>query len=182
MKRNLMLLILGLVVLSSCTVINTSQQTTQETQTQVREYQTRYFDTNDVKLIMKSVLNVLQDDGFIVKNAVMEIGLLNASKEVDLSRAKKSGGNDFWVNFLLGMSGANTSHSDKPVFNKIQQVEVSVNVSEYGKQSKVRANFQIKIIDNNGNTTSVRAVDDMKFYQDFFSKVDKGIFLQKHGL
>ncbi len=180
MKLNLILLLLGAVFVSSCTVISTSQQSTQATQTQIREFQTRYFDTNDVKLIMKSVLNVLQDDGFIVKNVVVDIGLLTGSKEVDMTRSKNSNNNDFWVNLIQGLSKSNSS--DRTTFNKIQQIEVSVNVSEYGKQSKVRANFQAKILDNLGNTVEVKAIDDMKFYQEFFSKVDKGIFLQKHGL
>jgi len=69
------------------------------TQTQIREFQTRYYDTNDVKLVMKSVLNVLQDDGFIVKNAVPELGLLTANKEIDLSNSKRNK-DDFWEQFF----------------------------------------------------------------------------------
>jgi hypothetical protein len=56
-----------------------------------------------------------------------------------------------------------------------------VNISEFGKQSKVRANFQVKILDNQGRAVEVYQVEDPKYYQDFFMKVDKGIFIQKQG-
>lgn len=182
MKSLLALLFLAVFV-SSCTVVSYQQQQVPEkTQLQVREYQTRTFDTNDTKLIMKAVLNVLQDDGFVVKNAVTDLGLLTASKEIDLTRSKKSG-NDFnWADFFESMSQNRSNKNQPQTFSKLKTIEVSVNVSEYGRQSKVRANFQAKILDNNGNTVESYQVEDMKFYQDFFSKVDKGIFIQRQGL
>ncbi len=179
MKSKHIILLLFLTTLVSCTVVNYFRQETQMTQTQIREFQTRYYDTNDVKLVMKSVLNVLQDDGFIVKNAVPELGLLTANKEIDLSNSKRNK-DDFWEQFFLAMAKSNTN--ERETYKKIKQIEVSVNVSEYGKQTKVRANFQAKIFDNQGNVMNVYSVDDPKFYQDFFAKVDKGIFLQKQGL
>ena len=162
------LFILSLLLLASCTVIN--QQTApapQKTQLQTRQVQTREYDTNDVKLVMKAVLNVLQDDGFIVRNAQLELGLLTSTKEVDL--ASNGGGND-----------RNRSQGEQ-MFNKLKQIESSINISEFGKQSKVRANFQVKILDNQGRTVEVYQVEDPKYYQDFFMKVDKGIFIQKQG-
>jgi hypothetical protein len=66
-------------------------------------------------------------------------------------------------------------------YNKFKQIEVSVNVSEMGRRSKVRANFQARVLDNVGNPVEVYVIQDPKFYQDFFAKVDKGIFIQKQG-
>ena len=172
------LFILSLLLLASCTVIN--QQTApapQKTQLQTRQVQTREYDTNDVKLVMKAVLNVLQDDGFIVRNAQLELGLLTSTKEVDL--AINGGGKDYWSNFFLGID-RNRSQGEQ-MFNKLKQIESSINISEFGKQSKVRANFQVKILDNQGRTVEVYQVEDPKYYQDFFMKVDKGIFIQKQG-
>jgi PBP1b-binding outer membrane lipoprotein LpoB len=55
------LFILSLLLLASCTVINQqSAPPPQKTQLQTRQVQTREYDTNDVKLVMKAVLNVLQ--------------------------------------------------------------------------------------------------------------------------
>ncbi len=177
--------VIGLVfVVSSCMVIERQGQFApkQQTQLETREFQTRVFDTNDTKLIMKALLNVLQDDGFIVKNAVTDLGLLSASKEIDIQQQKQSG-SDFWNNLFTAManSGSNKSHNNEQTYQKLKIVEVSVNVSEFGLKSKVRANFQAKILDNKGNTVEVKTVDDPKFYQDFFMKVDKGVFIQKQG-
>jgi len=182
---NAVTIVLTMVAVSACTVIRFPEQArTPQTQLQTREYQTREFDTNDVKLVMKAMLNVLQDDGFVVKNAVMDLGLLTATKEVQLS--DKSASNKYWMDALdvvfdtRGSSSRSRTTQDTR-YNKFKQVEVSVNVSELGKRCKVRANFQAKILDNTGNPVEVSAITDPKFYQDFFSRVDKGIFLQRQG-
>jgi hypothetical protein len=41
----------------------------EQTQLQIREIQTRTYDTHDTKAVLKTMLNVLQDDGFIVTEA-----------------------------------------------------------------------------------------------------------------
>jgi hypothetical protein len=40
----------------------------------------------------------------------------------------------------------------------------------------------MKVMDNRGNVIKVGQLEDAKYYQDFFSKVDKGIFIQKEKL
>lgn len=179
------LTIVLLVITTACTTIRFPELArTPQTQLQTREFQTREFDTNDVKLVMKAMLNVLQDDGFVVKNAVTDLGLLTATKEIQIN--DKSASNRYWTDALeivfdtRGSSSRNRTTQDSR-YNKFKQVEVSVNVSELGKRCKVRANFQAKILDNTGNPVEVSPIDDPKFYQDFFSKVDKGIFLQRQG-
>src|SRR5262245_38812131 len=56
-----------------------------QTQLQVREFQTQTFDTADSQLVMKAMFNVLQDEGYVVKNAVVPLGLMTATKEIDLA-------------------------------------------------------------------------------------------------
>lgn len=183
--------LLGLLValaVSACTMVSFEQQVPaqQKTQLETREFQTREFDTNDTKLIMKAMINVLQDDGFVIKNAVTDLGLISATKEMDISSKGKSGSDSFWENFFLAMAqnsnrGRGRDNRDN-IYNKFKVIEASINVSDFGRRSKVRANFQAKILDNNGNPVEVSTVDDAKFYQDFFAKVDKSIFIQKQGL
>lgn len=170
---------------ASCTIINRPPRVPPpETQLQTREFQTREFDTNDVKLVMKAMLNVLQDDGFVVKNAVVDLGLLTATKEIQLS-GQPTPSDSYWSEaFAALLTGRNNqvnrSQQDQR-YNKFKQIEVSINVSELGKRTRVRANFQAKTLDNTGNPVEVYVIKDPKFYQDFFAKVDKGIFLQKQG-
>ena len=174
------------VIATSCTIVNQNQQPTPKTQTQVREIQTREYDTNDVNLVMKAVLNTLQDEGFVIKNAVTEVGLITAVKELQLN-GNTGSKTEFWSEMFENLfrgskSGKSSGSTQETRYNKFRIVEVSVNVTEYGSRCKVRANFQAKVLDNQGDPSEVYTVDDPKFYQDFFSKVDKGIFLQKEGL
>lgn len=141
----------------------------QQTQLQIREFQTRTYDTKDTKMIMKAMLNVLQDDGFIVKNANVELGLITATKEVDI----ESKGAALFAALLGG-------HEAR--WNKNSIVECSGNVSDFGNSTRVRVNFSLKIMNNKGEVVDVKQVDDAAFYQDFFSKVDKGIFIGKEKL
>jgi uncharacterized lipoprotein YmbA len=141
----------------------------QKTQLEIREFQTRSYETRDAKMVMKAVLNVLQDDNFIVKNANTELGLLSATKELDVS----SGGEKF---FAVLFAGYNARYKQNSV------VECSANVSEHGEQTRVRMNFQMKVLDNRGGVMQITNIDDEAYYREFFAKVDKGVFIQKEKL
>jgi len=166
MRKMWVLLIMSIFIVGGCA---TTGVTPQMTQLQIREFQTRIYETNDVKMIMKAMLNVLQDDGFIVKNAVMDLGLLSAEKTVDIENK----GEAFLAAFFAGAQAR---------WKKASVIECTANVSEYGNQSRVRVNFQLKNLDNKGGIVEVKQILDEKYYQDFFSKVDKGIFIQKEKL
>jgi hypothetical protein len=140
-----------------------------KTQLEIREFQTRTFDTKDTKLVMKALLNVLQDDGYSIKSADANLGFLSAVKETDLG-----GGPPI---FTWG-----TKTPDAARWRKIKMVEATGNVSEFGNQTRVRVSFQSKVLDNMGAVMEVQTIDDGQFYQDFFIKVDKGLFLQKEKL
>ena len=140
-----------------------------KTQLQIREIQTRTFETNDTKMVMKAMLNVLQDEGFIVKNAVLDLGLLSAEKAVDI----EDKGEAFMMVFLAGPEAK---------WNKASIIECTANVSEFGEKIRVRVNFQLKVLDNKGGIVKIEQIDDEKYYRDFFSKVDKGIFLQREKI
>ncbi len=141
----------------------------ENTQLEIRQIQTREFPTDDLRLVMKSVLNVLQDENFIVKNVAMDLGFLTATKEVDIENPNSP----FWAKF---------QRSDGARWEKYEIIEATVSVSEFGKGVRVRANFQSKIMDNRGAVVSVRQLTDGPFYQDFFSKVDKGLFIEKQNI
>lgn len=141
----------------------------EKTQLQIREFQTRTYDTTDTKMVMKAILNVLQDDSYMVKNANTELGLLTATKEVDIENK----GQALLLTLLAGNEALYAKHSE---------VECTANISDFGKQTKVRLNFQVKSYDNHGNIMEVQQISDEKFYQEFFAKADKGIFIQKQKI
>ena len=139
------------------------------TQLQVREVQTRTFEDCEVKTVMKAMINVLQDEGYIVKNAVLDLGLLSAERDVDVEDRRKV----FLATMFMG---------DEARWCKHAVMEASANVTEFGQDVKIRINFQTKTFDNYGCVMDVQQVIDDVYYQNFFAKVSKGIFFQTENL
>jgi len=173
MKKGIILVVSMSFLAFGCVTTGVSPQ---KTQLEIREFQTREFDTKDFKMVMKALLNVLQDDGFIVKNADTELGLLQATKEVDVeNESEKTTAIAQMYIPIVNMFGSGE-------WKKNQIIECSCNISGFGDQTRVRVNFQAKTMNNFGDVKSVQHVQDETFYQEFFSKVDKGIFIQKENL
>lgn len=155
-----------LLISSGCTPARIEPQ---KTQLEIREMQTRSYTSKNLKLVMKAVINALQDDGFIIKGADKELGFISASKEVDIQDSTEA----FWTQFLQG---------NQARFRKNSIVEASANISEFGKETKVRVVFQMKVVDNFGAPVDARQIEDYYTYQEFFSKVDKSVFIEREGL
>lgn len=58
-------------------------------------------------------------------------------------------------------------------------IEGNISVDNFGKQTKVRANFIQKVVNTKGGITSVKQIEDPKLYQDFFAQAQKSIFIEK---
>ena len=165
----------------------------QPTQLEVREYQTRTFDTADTALVMKAMLNVLQDDGFVVKNAVVDLGLLTAQRESDLAPGR-SGGDGGFGNIFGGLGGIVIGGGRGPggvvvggsqqeaAFPKTEVRDFTGNISAFGRHTKVRVSFQRKVLDSRGQVVEVEPVTELQIYQSFFSRMDKSLFLQQENL
>ena len=140
---------------------------------EVRAFQTYTFDTADIKLVMKAMLNALQDEGYVVRNAVTELGLITASKDIDLAPRRYSD----------GFTGGGFHHwPAEPTFAKLEVNDFTGNVTELGQQTRIRISFQRKVLDNRGQIIEVQVIDDPVFYRDFFSRIDKSVYLQKEHL
>ncbi|MFZ4801238.1 MAG: hypothetical protein ACOYLR_04510 [Chlorobium sp.] len=146
----------------------TVQPVAQKTQLQVREAQSRLYDVSDMKLVMKALMNTLQDDNFIVQQANVDLGLLTAQKELDIENPTES----FFAR----------AFTDRPEYKKNSITEASANISEFGKQIRVRINFRYKVLNNKGAVMRVSQIDDDRYYQDFFAKVDKSLYLGKQKI
>ena len=142
------------------------------TQLEKRQFQTRTYESNDKALVMKAMLNVLQDEGFIVYNANPLLGFIYGVKDFDTSDPNIDISKEF------GLSKARLNYNGV----KVATIETTANVTEYGKSMRVRVNFKRKLLNVYGNAQFIDDVNDEKYYQDFFSKVDKAIFLQKQKI
>ena len=146
-----------------------SNKEKQKTQLEIREMQTRVFDVNDCEMVIKAMLDVLQDDDYIIEQVNVEMGFFNASKEANA----EDGLEKFWKVFWWG---------GMATYKKNSIIDCTANVSQFGEKVKVRANFRVKFMNNRGGVEFVSQIDNLKFYQDFFSKVDKGIFIEKEQI
>src|SRR5262245_53199699 len=107
-----------------------------KTPLEVRAFQTYTFDTPDSQLVMKAMFNALQDDGYVVRNAVIELELITATKEIDLAPGRYSDS----TASVFGWQAA-------PAFAKLEVNDFTGNVSELGEQTRIRISFQRKILD-----------------------------------
>jgi len=211
--KKVLYFVLPLVLILGACATKAPKPEIKKTQLEVRELQTRTYDTKDVKMVMKAVMHALQDDSFLIQQADIDLGLLTAQKEVDLEKVSEEGEGEedefSWGQALaigaavvaigaaiviLGnkndsdngsdvhIGGPPIGNSEQPTIEKTALTEASANISEFGDQTRVRINFRLKILDNKGGTAEVKQIDDLKFYQTFFSKVDKAVFLGKEDL
>ncbi len=148
---------------------NSNDIITPQTQLEKRQYQTRQYSNIPKPVLMKAMLNVLQDEGFIVNNANSLLGFISGAKE--FSPKDKTIDIEKEFGTKKGMLGA-----------VVAVVETTANVSEYGREMRVRVNFKRKLLNAYGNAYKIEEVTDEKYYQYFFSKVDKAIFIQKQKI
>lgn len=141
---------------------------------EIRETQTRQLHGYGRGEAMKALVDVLQDEGFMVKNAVIELGLVSAVKEVDVSETSAR----VMSTIIFG---------DEARWNKTSIMEATANVTPLqhersGESVRVRISFQSKTLNNRGEVEAVEEVRDGAFYQSFFSKLDKALFLMRQGI
>lgn len=141
---------------------------------QVRQVQTRSFETQDKKLVMRAVLQGLLDAGFQLKQAEPELGMIVATRE----SVKKGPSKALRVLSLLANNGPLYSLSS----GSTRLVEVTGIVMEAGGQTRVRLNGQLKLLDKEGSIKELRRFDDGVFYQDMFARIDKAVFLEQEKL
>ena len=132
MKKILLILFVLCLALPVCAKKREAEQIiTPMTQLEKRQFQTRTYDSSDKPLIMKAMLNVLQDEGFIVYNANPLLGFIYGVKDFDTSDPNI----DITKEFGLSKSRLNWNGV------KVATIETTANVTEYGKSIKVRVNL-----------------------------------------
>ena len=139
------------------------------TQLQKRAFQVRTYKNGDKVVLMKSVLNVLQDEGYIVYNVNSLLGFIYAVKDFDTSDRNIDIAKEF------GFSQSRLTYNGV----KVATLESCVNITEYGDTVRARVNFERKLLNEYGNARFLDDVEEEQFYQDFYAKVDREIEIQK---
>lgn len=139
------------------------------TQLEKRQFQTRTYSAQDNIIAMKALLNVLQDEGFIVYNVNSLLGYIYGVKDFDISDPNIDISKEFGVTkSRLNYNGV-----------KVATLEVSANITLYGQKSRIRVNFKRKLLNEYGNAQMIDDIDNAEYYADFYAKVDSAIAMQK---
>lgn len=157
-----------------------------------RSVQTKIYDTKSKTELMKIALNVLQDENYKIINLDNELGVITAvklSKRARPLRVKIG----YYTGFLV-MSGLSfgiyatifwvwikDAHTPYNVENTITLNAFDLN----DKQRKIRINSSEKVLaPHTMDKTTLKSIQDpeIQFYKDFFTELDKEVFINKQNL
>ena len=84
MMKKIITLFLLILTFNIALPINAKEKPTQKGMLEIRDIQTRYYDTKNETAVIKAVVATLQDNGFIIQNIEDELGYMRAKKEIKL--------------------------------------------------------------------------------------------------
>lgn len=170
MKKVLVLLLILGIVLPVYAKKHTSEEIiTPSTQLEKRTFQTKTYNSIDQNKILKTVLNVLQDDGYLVYNVNSLLGFIYAVKDFDTTDPNVDISKEF------GFTKSRLSYNGV----KVATLETAVNVTSYGDLVKIRINFKRKLLNQYGNAQFIDDVSDKEFYNSFYEKLDTALSIDK---
>lgn len=173
--KNLTFSIISVFIVSGCTtqIPKEAFQLSPES-LELRQLQTRRFDTNDEISLLSAGAAVLQDIGFTIDESETKLGVIVASKDRSAVEAGQ-----VIVAIIAAFFGAQSS------IDKEQKMRVSFITSPYGANNKsylVRITFQRIVWNTQGQVTRHESLDDPIFYQEFFQIFSKAVFLEAHEI
>lgn len=142
-----------------------------------RNIETRVFDTKNEKELLTASAQVLQDLGYSIKESDVNLGLITAEKNSDVTT--KAGKVALATLSILSMA----VDKSETTYEDVQKFYVNiVTTPTKEKTIKVRVLFTRRSWDNKGNIFKVEKITDTKTYQQFFDKLSQSVFLTANGI
>jgi hypothetical protein len=141
----------------------------------VRAPQARSYEKSDRRAVLSALVQGLQDAGFQVGQVDFDAGFVSANAErVEGREAPGFVKAALWPYALAfpRLFGRKT-HT---------VVEATGTVVDEGDGQRLRIVCRTKALDAGGAVKRLHEVDDPKFYQDLFARIDKALFLAGQGL
>ncbi|MDD9999944.1 MAG: hypothetical protein OXQ89_19555, partial [Rhodospirillaceae bacterium] len=144
------------------------------TQLQVREMQTREYEATVKERILPVTVAVLQDQGYVIGDANAELGLLSAQM-----RLHEKNVDDSQTAFMKGFFGMGLVSEEK-----WSTILVNTTVTTFGDKVRVRFAGRLSAMGfgMSGSNTEEEQITDPEFYREFFTALEKGIFIEREGL
>lgn len=124
--------------------------------------QSRTYVGHDGHSVSKEVIQILQDEGYMVKNVSTDIGLITAELDTNIEKF----GSKFWAVVFSGRNARWKKHS---------VIEMTANITGAENQSKIRVNYLVRVFDNLGRVVDVHQILEDEIYADFFNKIQRGL-------
>ena len=149
-----------------------------KTASDLRNMQTRHFDTLATDHVMQAGLQVLQDLGFTVIETSEKSGLLVGTKQRSAEETGQIAEGIALSIILTLISGQYYT----PIYDEEQTIYAIIVVSplQDSEQTEVRASFERRLINNHKQLWRTEFVTDMEIYQEFFAKMSSAVFLEAH--
>lgn len=185
--------------LSASSNIAMAKRVRKMSQLELRDMQTRIYDTPDTVRVMKSAVNTLQDSGFIIQEIDMDLGYIRAQKtfkkhHVDKKRvagwsfvlAAMTAYTVFSYGTTVGTMYDPAMRVSNEMRDKTAVVDSNVDVEKFGKnRTKVRFVMVEKILQNADGYSFMKSAPTRiirlytpEIYQEFFAQLDKSIFYE----
>ena len=139
---------------------------------QSRQIQSRRFDTADEKKILRGCALLLQDLGFNLTASESAVGLLNAQKDRTAVETEQVVGKGLAAIFL---------ETDIQIDAR-QKIQASIVTRPQNGKIIVRVTFQRIVYDDHGNVSRQEPINEPDYYQEFFGRLSKSLFLTAHGI
>lgn len=176
MRRILSSSILFLAIFSLVACVQTipkeALQLTKES-FELRQLQTRSYDTANEKKLLIAGAGVLQDLGYNIDESETSLGVIVGSKDRDATEAGQVVGA-----ILIAALGGGSVPIDKN-----QKIRASLITHPAGKKTvKLRVTFQRIVWNTQGQVSKTQSIEDPLIYQDFFDKLSKAVFLEANEI
>jgi hypothetical protein len=175
MKKILSTIILSTLLifgLNACNTVPKGALALTQDSMELRQLQTRSFNTTNEKKLLISAAGVLQDLGFTIDESETKLGVIVGSKDRDAMEA----GQIAAAVIIAAFSGA-IMHVDKD-----QKIRASIVTRPVGKKTNLRITLQRVVWNTGGQITRREPIEDEEIYQGFFEKLSKAMFLTAHEI
>ena len=88
--KKILLTITMILGLTACASTHQDVLGMSQTQVQMRNYQSRYFDTNNKAMVLRAVISTMQDLGFIIDKADEKLGTISGTSFTHSSKLTAS--------------------------------------------------------------------------------------------
>lgn len=170
-KTILVLAILPMMVGCNQTIPKSALQLSPESM-ELRQLQTRSFDTSNEKKLLTAGASVLQDLGYSIDESETALGVIVGSKDRDATEAGQVA-----AAVLVAALGGGAMAIDKN-----QKIRASLITNKTKKGTNLRVTFQRIVWNSYGQVSKTQSIEQPEIYQEFFEKLSKAVFLDAHEI